>query len=151
MFFGATLCDYYEASGDRETLKDLSACAYRQMEIAKEQFDEKELMKNGDGFWGFIDWTDGLNKQSAMQGVYIYCAKKVQKIAEILGDAEKAEEMKKKLRRKQQLRKISFDKESGLFISGEEKQINYASQVWLILAGAVDSAEEQKSWIVWWS
>lgn len=50
MFFGATLCDYYEASGDRETLKDLSACAYRQMEIAKEQFDEKELMKNGDGF-----------------------------------------------------------------------------------------------------
>ena len=72
MFFGATLCDYYEASGDRETLKDLSACAYRQMEIAKEQFDEKELMKNGDGFWGFIDWTDGLNKQSAMQGVYIY-------------------------------------------------------------------------------
>ena len=36
-------------------------------------------MKNGEGFWGFIDWTDGLNKQTAMQGVYIYCAKKVQK------------------------------------------------------------------------
>ena len=142
MFFGATLCDYYEASGDRETLKDLSACAYRQMEIAKEQFDEKELMKNGDGFWGFIDWTDGLNKQSAMQGVYIYCAKKVQEIAEILGDAEKAEEMKKEAAAKTAAaKKYLFDKESGLFISGEEKQINYASQVWLILAGAVDSAE----------
>ena len=142
MFFGATLCDYYEASSDRETLKDLSACAYRQMEIAKEQFDEKELMKKGDGFWGFIDWTDGLNKQSAMQGVYIYCAKKVQKIAEILGDAEKAEEMKKEAAAKTAAaKKYLFDKESGLFISGEEKQINYASQVWLILAGAVDSAE----------
>lgn len=55
----------------------------------------KGTYEKGDGFWGFIDWTDGLNKQSAMQGVYIYCAKKVQKIAEILGDAEKAEEMKK--------------------------------------------------------
>ncbi len=30
-----------------------------------------------------------------MQGVYIYCAKKVQKIAELLGDMEKAEELKK--------------------------------------------------------
>ena len=42
MFFGAALCDYYEASGDKETLKDLSACAYRQMEIAKEQFARKD-------------------------------------------------------------------------------------------------------------
>ena len=80
----------------RETLEDLSKCAYRQMEIAKEQFDENGLMKNGDGFWGFIDWTEGLNKQSAMQGVYIYCAKKVQKIAELLGDMEKAERTEKR-------------------------------------------------------
>ena len=79
MFFGATLLDYYEASGDKDTLQDLSECAYRQIEIAGEQFDEKNLMKNGEGFWGFIDWTEGLNKQTAMQGVYIYCAKKVQK------------------------------------------------------------------------
>ena len=49
MFFGAALCDYYEASGDKETLKDLSACAYRQMEIAKEQFAEKiGLFVSGD-------------------------------------------------------------------------------------------------------
>ena len=76
MFFGATLLDYYEASGDRETLEDLSKCAYRQMEIAGEQFDEKHLMKNGEGFWGFIDWTEGLNKQTAMQGcLHLLCKK----------------------------------------------------------------------------
>ena len=54
MFFGATLYDYYEASGDKETLKDLSACAYRQMEIAEEWFDEKNLLKNGEGFWDLL-------------------------------------------------------------------------------------------------
>ena len=48
MFFGATLLDYYEASGDKDTLQDLSECAYRQIEIAGEQFDEKNLMKNGE-------------------------------------------------------------------------------------------------------
>ena len=142
MFFGATLYDYYEASGDKETLKDLSACAYRQMEIAEEWFDEKNLLKNGEGFWGFIDWTDGLNKQSAMQGVYIYCAGKVQKIAEALGDTEKAAYFAKEAKEKTEAaKKYLLDPDKGLFVSGEEKQLNYASQVWMILAGAV-SAEE---------
>lgn len=142
MFFGATLYDYYEASGDKKTLKDLSACAYRQMEIAEEWFDEKNLLKNGEGFWGFIDWTDGLNKQSAMQGVYIYCARKAQKIAEALGDTEKAAYFAKEAKEKtESARKYLLDPENGLFVSGEEKQLNYASQVWMILAGAV-SAEE---------
>ena len=83
-----------------------------------------------------------VNKQTAMQGVYIYCAKKVQKIAEILGDTEKAEELKKEAEEKTAaVRKYLLDEKTGLFVSGEEKQINYASQVWLILAGAV-SVEE---------
>ena len=95
MFYGAALLDYYKASGDMETLRDLSKCAYRQMELAGKQFDEKDLLICGEGFWAFIDWTDGLDKQAAMQGVYIYCAKKVREIAEILGDTEKAAELAK--------------------------------------------------------
>ena len=142
MFFGATLLDYYEASGDRETLEDLCKCAYRQMEIAEEQFDEMHLLKNGEGFWGFIDWTDGLNKQTAMQGVYIYCAKKAQKIAEILGDTEKAHKYAKEAESKTTAaRKYLLDPKSGLFLSGDENQLNYASQVWMILAGAVSPEE----------
>ena len=89
MFYGAALLDYYKASGDMETLRDLSKCAYRQMELAGKQFDEKDLLICGEGFWAFIDWTDGLDKQAAMQGVYIYCAKKVREIAEILGPKQK--------------------------------------------------------------
>ena len=90
MFFGAALLDYYKASGDKETLQDLSECAYRQMELAGRQFDEKNLMKGKEGFWAFIDWTEGLDKLAAMQGVYVFCAKKVQEIAVILGNQEKA-------------------------------------------------------------
>ena len=142
MFFGATLLDYYKASGDMETLRDLSKCAYRQMEIAKEQFDEKNLLVSGEGFWAFIDWTEGLDKQAAMQGVYIFCAKKVQAIAEILGDKEKAAELSTEAETKAEAaRKYLLDSETGLFVSGPDRQINYASQVWLVLAGAV-SVEE---------
>ena len=145
MFFGAALADYYDATGDRETLKDLSACAYRQMEIAAESFDEKNLMKNGDGFWAFIDWTDGLNKQTAMQGVYIFCAKKVKKIAQLLGDKEKEVWLEAEIEKKTDAAwKYLYDKEKNIFISGEEKQINYASQVWMVLSGAVEKEQGQK-------
>ena len=145
MFFGATLLDYYEATNDLETLRELSSCAYRQIEIAAEAFDEHGLMANGAGFWAFIDWTDGLNKQTAMQGVYIFCAKKVMRIAEILGDKEKAEELRKEAEEKTSAAwKYLYDDESGLFLSGEEKQLNYASQVWMVLSGAVTPEEGGK-------
>lgn len=139
MFFGAVLLDYYKASGDIETLRDLGKVAYRQMEIVKEKFDEKNLFCSGQGFWAFIDWTEGLNKQTAMQGVYIYCAKKVREIAEILGDMEKAAELCAEEREKTKAaRRYLPDAETGLFVSGDERQINYASQVWMILGGVVN-------------
>lgn len=76
MFYGAALLDYYKASGDMETLRDLSKCAYRQMELAGKQFDEKDLLICGEGFWAFIDWTDGLDKQGCYAGrIYLLCEK----------------------------------------------------------------------------
>ncbi len=142
MFFGAALLDYYKASGDMKTLQDLSGCAYRQMELAKAQFDEKDLLQSGEGFWAFIDWTEGLDKQAAMQGVYIYCAKKVMEIAQILGNKEKEVELSREAVAKTEAAgKYLLDPTNGLFVSGEEKQINYASQVWMVLAGVVNPAE----------
>ncbi len=142
MFFGAALLDYYKTSGDKETLQDLSECAYRQMELAGRQFDEKNLMKGKEGFWAFIDWTEGLDKLAAMQGVYVFCAKKVQEIAEILGNQEKADQLAKEAMDKTQAaRKYLLDSTTGLFVSGPDRQINYASQVWMVLAGVVDATE----------
>ena len=139
MFFGATLYDYYQASGDMETLKELSRCAYRQMEVAAEQFDEKHILKEQDGFWGFIDWTEGLDKQCGVQGVYIYCAKRVKKIAEILGDEEEVSRLSEEIRLKTEASwKYLYDEKQGLFVSGKERQVNYANQVWMILAEVAD-------------
>lgn len=142
MFFGPVLLDYYQASGDMEILQQLGSSAYRQMELAEEWFDERDLMKNGEGFWAFVDWTEGLNKQTALQGIYIYCIRRVKKIAEILGDKERSERFSKEIRRKTDAaKKYLLDPYTGLFVSGEQRQINYASQVWMILAEAVTKDE----------
>lgn len=138
MFFAATLLDYYRASGDLETLQELSSCAYRQLELAAEAFGEDDLMTGQEGFWAFIDWTEGLSKETAMQGVYIYCAKKAAEIAEILGDSKRASHFLEEADRKTKAAwEKLYDESEGLFVSGAERQINYASQVWMILSGAV--------------
>lgn len=142
MFFCSVLLDYYQASGDIETLRELKDCAYRQMELAGEWFDEKNLMKNGEGFWAFVDWTEGLNKQTTLQGIYLYCMRRVKKIAELLGEREKAEEFSEEIRKKTEAaKKYLLDPEQKIFVSGEDRQISYASQVWMILAEVVSGEE----------
>lgn len=142
MFFAAALLDYYKASNDWDTFRELSGCAFRQMEIAAESFDSQNLIQNGEGFWAFIDWTDGLDKQAAMQGVYIYCAKKAQEIAGLLGDAENEKRWKNEADEKTSAALCYlFDKEQGLFVSGQDRQLNFASQVWMVLAGVVKGDE----------
>lgn len=135
LFFGATLADYYDASGDIETLRDLCTCAYCQIELTGKYFNEDNLLVCENDFLGFIDWTDGLDKQAALQGVYIYCAKKVKQIAEVLGDTEKADELEREIKAKTEAAlRYLYDYEKGLFVSGADRQVNYASQVWMVLA-----------------
>lgn len=88
---------------------------------------------------GFIDWTEGLDKQCGVQGVYIYCAKRVKKIAEILGDEEEVSRLSEEIRLKTEASwKYLYDEKQGLFVSGKERQVNYANQVWMILAEVAD-------------
>lgn len=142
LLFGVVLLDYFEASGDIDTLKELSICAYRQIEIARNWFDDTHLLVPGEGFWGFIDWAEGLDKQAAMQGVYIYCVNRVKKIAEILEDRKEIKILEEESRLKSEAaRRYLFDSDIGLFVSGPNRQINHAAQVWMILAGVVTAKE----------
>jgi alpha-L-rhamnosidase len=72
LFFDATLHDYYFATSDIETLTELWPTAYRQVEIALERLDENHILKDSSDWWSFIDWQEGLNKQTMSQAVLIY-------------------------------------------------------------------------------
>ena len=143
LFFASILLDYYEETKDIDTLCDLAPCAYRQVELVRQMFDERNLIQ-GEGsttnMWCFIDWTEGLDKQAAAQAVYIYCEKRAQKIAEILGDAATADDMSTDLSLKSEAAfRHLWDNEKQLFVSGTHRQVSYASQVWMVLAEVVDA------------
>lgn len=153
LFFIDTLLSYYKATNDWDTVADLYETAARQLAIAKESFDENHVMRDSDVLgWCFLDWNLGLNKQAGAQAVYIYSEKVMIELANIalehgskLVMTQDVEEMKADILLKIEAAKEHFfDKEKGLFVSGEQKQISYAANAWAVLAGIWDADTNAK-------
>ncbi len=143
LFFISTLLDYYRQSQDRETLEELYPTAMKQLELAAQ-------LKGSDGIIGdiapmgicFIDWNLDLDKTASAQGVYLYCLGDAMKLADCMGDKEKAEALSREYSLLKPVSREQFlDTTTGVFVSGKQKQISWASQCWLILGGAVDPDE----------
>ncbi|MDD3402248.1 MAG: hypothetical protein PHQ72_02670 [Hespellia sp.] len=151
LFFLPVLVEYYENTGDRETVEELAPSAFHQIELALAYTDEQgiiceEGVNCGNGIYHcFIDWNEQLEKQCAMEAVLIYTVGYAQKLCKILGDyvGRKAyKSLEEKL--KQAARQIFWEDEKQVFVSGKERQVSLASQVWMILAGVVEQEEALK-------
>lgn len=140
LFFIPTLWDYYEAAGDEATLRELWPTAWRQIELAQGFLDENGLVRDCDALgWCFLDWNLELNKQAGAQGVYLYCLRKAEMIASVLHDDKKAAWIEAEYAAKKQAAvEHLFDPKLGLFLSGENRQLSWASQIWMVLGGAAD-------------
>jgi len=137
LLFTPTLLDFYRASGDRETLEDLTPVAMRQFQLLQQCFREDLALEEKDlGCWCFLDWKDGLDKQAGAQGVYLSCLKAAMEIADILEDKHLAEALREDYRRKRLAAERLWDPELGLYVSGAQRQVSWASQIWMILGGA---------------
>jgi len=143
MLFAATLLEYAKASGDWDAARELWPIAKRQMDIVfKGHFDENGLFIHGKPYWNFIDWRDGLDKHAAVHGIAIYAWTSLMELAERLGTQKEipdAAEWKKKMIASA-LEKMR-DAKTGLFVSGEKKELSWASNIWMILAGVVSPEE----------
>ena len=134
------LLDYYKATGDIETLRDLKDTAFLQIDLAAQRLDERSIIKDSDERgWCFLDWNLDLNRQAGAQGVLLYSLKAAFEIAVLLNDLDKK-------RVYDQLyysclnaaNEHLWDEEAGFYVSGADRQISWASQIWMILGGACD-------------
>ena len=143
LLFIPTLRDYWRATGDRETLAELWPTALRQVELARERFDETGLIRDSDVLgWCFVDWNLNLNKQASAQAIYLYCLKAFTELAEVLEKHGLVAQLQEEYQAITQ-RAISslWDSEKQVFASGAGRQISWASQVWMVLAGVLEPAE----------
>ncbi len=145
LFFTTTLYDYYQASGDRKALDDLWPTALQQVNIGLERLDDKNIVKDDETWWSFIDWHAELNKQTPSQAILIYTLKKAISLAEELGEEREKQELEKTLGEICTATvEYLWDKEQRFFISGENKQVSWASQVWMVLAGILDQEKNKE-------
>ncbi|WP_346206972.1 sugar hydrolase [Caldifermentibacillus hisashii] len=134
LLFAVTLYDYYLETRDTDTLKELWPTAFRQIELALDRLDENNIVQDSSDWWSFIDWNDNLNKQTPSQGVLIYTMKRAILLAEEL-NVKEVEILKIRLKEIiEATKKYLWDEEQQFFISGLERQISWASQIWMVLA-----------------
>ena len=142
LFFVSCLCDYLEHTGDRETAAELFPTARRQLELALCQLDEHGIVADREGWWCFLDWGEGLNKQAGAHAILIYTLKQGAGLARRLGeDAQAAAWAGAAARLSQAAMERLWDEHQGFFVSGAQRQLSWASQVWFVLAEVLSREE----------
>lgn len=143
LLFIPTLYDYFCSTNDLETVKELLPLAIKQIELARKNFDG-DIIKDSDELgWCFLDWSLELNKQAGAEAVYIYAEKNLINLMNRLeiDSSNYKEDVKNKI--DASIRHF-FNSEKGLFVSGENKQISYATNIWFVLAGVLDSKKNKE-------
>ncbi|MES2378950.1 MAG: glycoside hydrolase [Bacteroidota bacterium] len=147
--YNVALKDYVEATGDKETGLDLWPVAKKQLDIATKYAGADGMMdyqKAQKEWWVFFDWKDGLDKQAPVQGITIFTLNQTYALAKLLGKENEiawVPALAKKL--KDAAHKNLYDKASGLFVSGVNKQVSYGGQAWMVLSGVASTAEAKKA------
>lgn len=147
LFFVFCLFDYYQASQDYETVNELWNIAYNQILLAEKELDKNALIKDQpeNWWWCFVDWNEALNKQASAQAIYIVAIRKMKLLA------EKFQKTKEMLYLEQLLEKCTeaalkflWNSEQQVFVSGEEQQVSWASQIWFAIAGVFSKEQNRK-------
>jgi hypothetical protein len=131
--YAAAVLDYVKASGDIATARELWPVVKRQFEILGQFIGADGLFRDPGGWWLFIDWREGLDTLAPMQAVLLFSYRAALELAQIAGEkveyAERIEAMKKAAQDN------CYDPQRKLFVSGKQRQISWATQAWMVLAG----------------
>ncbi len=145
LLYNAVLNDYVEQTGDKEPALDLWTVAKRQVQLIPEILDNNQLFSSEKAdkknIWQFVDWNEKLDKQVAEQGMYIFALGKTYKLAKSLGKEKEVAYIPGLISQMKKAALTLYDSKQGYFVSGKEKQVSYASQVWMILAKVVDKKQ----------
>ncbi|MCH5242923.1 MAG: glycoside hydrolase [Muribaculaceae bacterium] len=148
LLWNSTLLEYLKDTQDYETGEDLWKVAKKQMEVGLDFVDERYLFNPmaKPGYWFFIDWRDGLDLTTPMQGAVIFALDQSYELAKLLGKEKEVTDWPKiadKMRKAS--REELYDKKNGYFVSGPENQVSMLSQAWMIKSDVVKDKEAKKA------
>jgi alpha-L-rhamnosidase len=144
--YGAIVLDYAKAAQDITAARELWPVAHRQFEILFQYVDDRGLFQIPKGYWAFIDWNMKLDRNAAMQGVIIYAGRRLCELAELTGNAAQVRTYLPLLdKMTKAAREHYYSQDLKVGVSGPDKQVSWASQAWLILAGCLSQEEASEA------
>lgn len=145
--FPVILFDYFKATNDRQTAKELWPVALRQIDFISCFVNDSGLFIEPEKIRIFIDWCVPLQRQASMHAVLIYSLRRIILLAKEIGE-EKSVANHIVLLEKMQLsaKKNFWDSQNYLCISGKDKQVSWANWAWMTLAEIITNEEASISY-----
>ena len=150
--FAATVLEYLEASGDRETAEDLWPLCVAQLDLLLYTLDDGGVMKatiaeNGvcrplgvdSDWWCFIDHCKALNRQTGGQGALAFGFRKTLELGRKLGcEKDVAFLADVLLRMERATAERLWNEERRMYVCERDGQASWLGQAWIVLGGLAD-------------
>ncbi|MBE6359489.1 MAG: hypothetical protein E7057_09640 [Lentisphaerae bacterium] len=148
MLFPIVLKEHCSWSGDLAIGEELFDLACHQMKLMERFFTDGLFTGVNDPWtsWFFVDHDLELDRQAAMQGHAVAAYRALAELAAMLGKHEQQTKFAAKADTLAAVaREKLYDPVSGVVVSGKERQISYASQIWMIISGVLTPEEGRKA------
>ena len=148
MLFPATLEEHCRWSGDYAIGDELFPVAEKQLSLMERFFRDDIFIGINDPYrdWFFVDHDQELDRQAAMQGTMIFGVRALERLARRLDRAAEADKLAaRSAALAAAAKKRFYNPATGLIESGPDRQISFASQIWMIMAGALSPAEGRRA------
>lgn len=136
LLYIACVNDYFEETKDRELAEELFDTVMKQIDYGESITDDDGMLH---GFL-LIDWAP-VDKNTAGQGVWVYCLKAALSLAKSLDKREVIPRIEALIDKTSRALLRCRDEETGFFLSGEKREFNWVSQVWAVLAGVMSNED----------
>ncbi len=145
LLFVVSVCDYYEHTADIDVVNDLLQICKSQLDSFRKILDENLIVTMQDGWFAFIDWCPGLEKLTALQGVYLYTLEHFCELLKTIGDEDFKKYSSLLSQVRSACRKKLYDKKINAFINDlDNRQFSAHSQIWMILGGVIGGEEAKE-------
>jgi len=140
--FPTAVLEYALASNDWAAAAELWPTARRQMEILSAYVKPDGIFAAPPRSWVFVDWSNPLDRTAAMHGIFVYCLHRAADLARWVSAKAQAEQYQGLAARMTTAGRSAFyDPSQRLFVSGPKRQVSWATQAWMALAGIATGEE----------
>ena len=134
--YAATVLEYLEASGDRETAEDLWPLCVRQLDFILDTIGADGVFRDNGKWWCFIDWQSKLNRQTPEQGALAYGFRQTLRLAKALGRTRDVAFLEDVLARMEKgAEERLWNEERGIYVCEKDGQVSWMGQAWMVIGG----------------